>query len=243
MILNIAGIMVDLILSGFPEDISIQVKRRYRKFEIKKKSGLLYNVALTVIENKKFSGKITVVSTKEGWKINGRGIKGMITENTAEGRVFPDIHIIDSFLRMIYSYKLVSDGGFLMHAAGIGGRIYTGPEGSGKTTSVKGKKNMLGDDIIALKKEKKQWYIQSTPFTGEFEGEVNARKELLKEFFILSSVKEKLKPEELYRKLLRNVVFFSSEKDRIEKIMKYCEEMAFGFPGYGFKNKHEYKNQ
>lgn len=196
-----------------------------------------YKVEITASSKEKYSQRLSIIPGRPGWHIEGRGISANLTKNFTAGKIFPDVHIVDSLLRIIYSYLLVKNNGLLLHAAGFSGKVYTGPAGSGKTTSVRGKKNILGDDILSLKKNNGTWYIYSTPFTGEFEGMVNPRRERLKGFYILSSVKKNLKPAELYRKIFRNVVYFFSDKQGINKLMKYCEDLAYEVPGYGCKNK------
>lgn len=225
-----------------PDNIVPYVKKRYCQFKVSGSSRNFYKLNITADRKSGLSKRIEVKTAKSGWHIEGRGINVNLTGNGVDGKIFPDVHIVDSLLRIIYSYLLVKNNGLLMHAAGYAGNVYTGPAGTGKTTSVRGKKNILGDDIISLRKSDGTWYIYSTPFTGEFEGMVNSRREQLQSFYILSSLKANIKSPELMRKIFRNVVYFFSDKQGLNKLMEYCEDLAYRFHGYGYKNKHEHNN-
>ncbi|MFC2061573.1 hypothetical protein ACFLUV_03595 [Elusimicrobiota bacterium] len=216
----------------------IRVKERYKNFVAPNFPEDPFSADISADPESKYPEKISVIEKNKYWHICGRGIDIDLMEGAGGGRIFPDVHILDSLLRIIYSYLLVKNSGFLMHAAGHKGRVYTGPAGSGKTTSVRGKKGILGDDIIALKKEEGTWHIYSTPFTGEFEGMVEYRKEKLKKFYILNIGKKKLDQGEIYKELFKNIVyFFADSKYNMDKLAEYCAELSAEVPGYGFKNK------
>lgn len=154
-----------------------------------------------------------------------------------EGRVFPDINILDSLLRILYSYLLVEDKGFLIHSSASEGKLYTGPAGSGKTTSVKDNKVILSDDVVGLRKGNEKWFMCSTPFTGEYEGGIPQRKEELKQILVLTRPRKSIKPGSLFSDLLKNIIYFFPGNKAMEKITGFCQDIAYNVKGYGYKNK------
>ncbi|MBN2406057.1 MAG: hypothetical protein JXJ19_00010 [Elusimicrobia bacterium] len=238
VILNIAGVPVRLAIVGLDTETARDIAVKYRNFSCGRDAAGGFPVDLRSKEMPGISnGKIHISETRGKKTIKGRGMDMIIYPETAKGRVFPNIHIIDSLLRVVYSKILIDRCGFLIHAAGACGKIFTGPSGSGKTTSVRHEKGILGDDIVALKKEGSRWYIHSTPFTGEYCGEIEKKKERLKELHILSSSRNMINQGELYGKLLRNIVYFFADTRDLGKLMEYCEDISTSIPGYGAKNK------
>jgi len=82
-----------------------------------------------------------------------------------------------------------------MHGVGIvrnkKGYLFCGPAAEGKTTIGKQTKNVLNDEFIFVKKEKKKVYICGTPFGGEIKPQ-NKKALLNKVFFIKQSNKTKI---------------------------------------------------
>lgn len=154
-------------------------------------------------------------------------------EGGVKGEILPDIHILDSLLRIIYSRLLIGKKGFLIHASAAEGELYTGPAGSGKTTSVRGKKNMLGDDIVGLRKKSFGWAIYSTPFTGEFEGEAENCSRRLENINMLRSFKQKLSPAEIYRGMLKNILYYGEPGEEFKKLLSYVFDIANKVPARG----------
>jgi hypothetical protein len=237
--LNIADIPTCLTRTVLPENI---LNKRYSKF-FSDTPQKPFKISLKPLSNKNISKRIFLKRHNNSWQIWGRGINISMSRKSACGEIFPDINILDSLLRIIYSYLLVKNGGFLIHAAAADGGVFTGPAGSGKTTSVRSKNNILGDDIVALRKINNTWYIYSTPFTGEFEGKIASGKEELKEFYILDSSRKNLKPSEFYKKLFRNLIYFFPDRQGMNRLTQYCKELSLDFPAHGYKNKQEYSQQ
>jgi hypothetical protein len=231
--ITIAGLPARLKLTGATGEIKEGFNKRYSKFKTYD-SKYAYKIEL------KFSGSVSCsrnISYKfEGsvCRITGRGMEVEFSEKATCGRVFGDIHILDSLLRIIYSRMLINQGGFLIHAAASAGELYTGPAGSGKTTSVRGDENMLGDDIIALKKTNGRWRIFSTPFTGEFEGLVENTSEKLNRINILTCGGKKINEGKLYTELLKNSLYYIDYNCGLGKLSNYIADIAGSVPGRGY---------
>ncbi|MFH1415970.1 MAG: hypothetical protein ABIH89_07805 [Elusimicrobiota bacterium] len=236
--LDISVLRLKVAIESADEDFAAALKIRYSRFTVDSFGSDYHPVRLKLEAGSGYSGSISTKETRTGWNITGRGIDVEHSDSSTCGSIFPDIHILDSLFRIICSRLLVAKGGILIHAAGIEGDVYTGPAGSGKTTSVRDRDDMLGDDIIALKKEKGGWYIYSTPFTGEFEGRVMKRNEKLERLYLLSMPEGKLGKTELMRGILKNTLYFFSDKDSHERLMEYSEDLASGIPGYGALKEH-----
>lgn len=74
------------------------------------------------------------------------------------------------FLKTSLAYLLLNHQGFLLHASSLTkdskGFIFTGKQGSGKSTVVKLAKNYqaLNDDFTIIKKDKGKYFVFSSPF-------------------------------------------------------------------------------
>jgi hypothetical protein len=79
------------------------------------------------------------------------------------------IHPFDWFLRLIYSYYLIKENGFFIHATAIVrhelGYVFFGPSGSGKSTiAALSDGAQIGDELVVIKKAGDQYRIFGTPF-------------------------------------------------------------------------------
>lgn len=83
--------------------------------------------------------------------------------------------VFENVFRAVTAYALLQRGGVLLHSAGISdGRtawIGFGHSGAGKSTlsrlALDAGKQVLSDDINALRREGGQWHAQRIPFAGE----------------------------------------------------------------------------
>ncbi|MGM0442460.1 MAG: hypothetical protein ACQEQC_08595 [Elusimicrobiota bacterium] len=234
---NIAGVSVRLNLEYVTSKIIKDFDKRYTKF---KSSGSkeAHKVNVNFSDNVPCNHKMVFERSNSRTKIRGRGMEVVFSEEVTRGSIFKDIHILDSLLRIIYSRLLLNRNGFLIHAAAAGGEIFTGPAGSGKTTSVRKNKDMLGDDVVALKNTGQQWEIFSTPFTGEFVGLVGNKSEKLERINILRSVEENINPGEIYSALLKNALYYMDYDRGVEMLTKYCADIAGTVPGRGYYKKN-----
>jgi hypothetical protein len=86
---------------------------------------------------------------------------------------------------IIYYYLLTFEKGIFIHACGIkdkmGGGIFVGRSGAGKTTLVRFARSIAGfkcinDDRLIIRKQNGKFFIYNTPFHGDYLPEVTTRK-------------------------------------------------------------------
>ncbi|MFC2092066.1 hypothetical protein ACFLTD_04765 [Elusimicrobiota bacterium] len=235
MIIKIAGLPVKLSIKDLPGKVSKDVYSRYAGFRRPDEDKYVHEVIISGLPVRKSTGRIVLNKEKNKWVVRGRGMDVRVNKKMTRGSVVPDIHIIDSLLRIIYSFLLVRDRGFLIHAGGAASDIYTGPSGSGKTTSVRDLDNITNDDVVALKKEEDRWYVFSTPFSGEYPLQISSLKFILKKIYILKLKKGIVAPSVVLKNLLKNTVYFFSDRYGMSLILRSCADLSSSVSAYGFK--------
>ncbi|MCG2725731.1 MAG: hypothetical protein L6420_05665 [Elusimicrobia bacterium] len=169
--------------------------------------------------------------------------------------ISPKVQSFDSFLRVLCSWLLIQNNGFLLHAAAIlkngKGFVFPGKSGAGKSTIAKMIKNkilsptpyhlppvVLTDELIPLRIEKGKVKIHGSPFWGEMQSghksQVTSHKYMgwgikLEKIFFLKKSKinsaNKISKSEFYKKMLRCVMSFSKQKNDFLKISKTISEI------------------
>jgi hypothetical protein len=151
-------------------------------------------------------------------------------------------YALDSLLRILLSWKLTGRNGFLLHAATVirNGKAYvfTGRSGAGKSTvaSLSPKGSILTDEISLLRRENGEWRAYGTPFWGEFRAAGSNTSAPVRGIFRLVQAAENrvtpLRPIEMIRALLPNVLFFSSESKANRRLLEIVGQAAEETPGY-----------
>ena len=151
-------------------------------------------------------------------------------------------YALDSLLRVLLSWKLLSRRGFLLHAATVvrNGKayIFTGRSGAGKSTvaSLSPEGSVLTDEISLLRREDGVWRAYGTPFWGEFRAAgSNTSAPVAGIFRLLQAAEnrvEALRPTAILRTLLPNVLFFSTEAEANRRLLEILCEAATEMPGY-----------
>ncbi len=149
---------------------------------------------------------------------------------------------LDSLLRILLTWKLLECRGFLLHAATVvrDGRAYvfTGHSGAGKSTiaSLSPEGSVLTDEISLLRYECGEWRAYGTPFWGEFRAAgCNSSAPLAGIFRIVQSAENRvtpLRPVELLRALLPNVLFFSEAAEASGRLLDITGAASREVPGY-----------
>jgi hypothetical protein len=149
---------------------------------------------------------------------------------------------LDSLLRILLSWKLAGQNGFLLHAATVvrDGKAYvfTGRSGAGKSTvaSLSPKGSVLTDEISLLRRENGEWRAYGTPFWGEFRAAGSNSSSPVQGIYRLVQAAENrvtpLRPLEMIRALLPNVLFFSSESEANRRLLEIVGQAAEEMPGY-----------
>jgi hypothetical protein len=151
-------------------------------------------------------------------------------------------YALDSLLRILMSWVLLPRFGFLLHAATVirGGRTYVcmGQSGAGKSTlaSLSPEGSVLTDEISLVRRENGVWRAYGTPFWGEFRAEGKNESAPVAGIFNLVQATENeikpLRPAELLRKVLPNILFFSRERDANARLLEILGAAALEIPGY-----------
>jgi hypothetical protein len=156
-------------------------------------------------------------------------------------------YALDSLLRVLLSWKLLSHHGFLLHAATVVRKgkayIFTGRSGAGKSTvaSLSPKGSVLTDEISLIRREDGVWRAYGTPFWGEFRATGSNTSAPVAGIFRLQQAAENrvtaLRPVAILRALLPNVLFFSAEAEANRQLLEIlsqaateitCYNLAFG---------------
>jgi hypothetical protein len=151
-------------------------------------------------------------------------------------------YALDSLLRVLLSWKLAGRNGFLLHAATVirdgKANVFTGRSGAGKTTvaSLSPAGSVLTDEISLLRCENGVWRAYGTPFWGEFRAAGSNTNAPVNGIFRLVQAAENrvtpLRPVELLRALLPNVLFFSSEPEATRRLLETLGQAVEAISGY-----------
>jgi hypothetical protein len=152
-------------------------------------------------------------------------------------------YVLDSLLRILLSWKLLSHSGFLLHAATVirNGKayIFTGRSGAGKSTvaALSPEGSVLTDEISLLRREGNVWRAYGTPFWGEFRAAGSNVSAPVAGIFRLMQAPENrvtsLRPVEFLRVLMPNVLFFSTEPEANRQLLEILSQAASEISGYG----------
>ncbi len=119
---------------------------------------------------------IKVVSENGRIVMEGPGFAGFFDIAAGEGRICQPRGIFypfDCFLRLLYSFFLINEGGFFLHSAAVERRdsayVFFGPSGSGKSTiAALSAHHCLNDELAVIKKAGTAYRVFGTPYwTGE----------------------------------------------------------------------------
>ena len=161
-------------------------------------------------------------------------------------------YALDSLLRILLTFVLLPQRGFLLHAATVvrDGRayIFVGRSGAGKSTvaSLSPKGNVLTDEISLLRYSTAGWQAHGTPFWGEFRAAGSNRQFPIGGIYSLvqagSDRVEPLSAKEALRALLPCVLFFTSKNDAHEALLKMLLGLVGEIPCHRlyFRRKPEF---
>jgi hypothetical protein len=153
--------------------------------------------------------------------------------------LFRRIRLFEHFLFQIY-YTVLNDlnskksESFLLHACSVEkegtGYVFTGPPESGKSTIARlsSKHNVLGDEIALIKEQNENYYIESTPFRGDFK-ESNKGKVKLGGIFLIKHGKKNIIREigkkEFVTSFIREIIYPATllSTDKLEIYSKMFE--------------------
>jgi hypothetical protein len=151
-------------------------------------------------------------------------------------------YALDSLLRVLLSWKLLSYEGFLLHAATIvrngNAYVFTGRSGAGKSTTaaMSPEGSVLTDEISLLRREDGVWRAYGTPFWGEFKAAgSNTSAPVAGIYRLLQAAEHEVTPlskRETLRMLLPNVLFFSSDPAANQRLLEILSRAAAEISSY-----------
>ena len=151
-------------------------------------------------------------------------------------------YALDSLLRVLLSWKLLSHEGFLLHAATIvrNGKAYVfaGRSGAGKSTAaaMSPPGSVLTDEISLLRREERVWRAYGTPFWGDFKAAGSNTSAPVAGIYGLLQAAEhgltSLSKCETLRMLLPNVLFFSADPAANQRLLDILSSAVAEIPGY-----------
>lgn len=167
---------------------------------------------------------VTVERHREVWHISRGDFEAEWNPHSRRGwvRQTPNLHSIDTALRIIYSLELVEQRGFLLHSSSLvrNGRafLFSGVSGAGKTTISRlapPDATLLTDEISFVRPVNGIYRAFGTPFAGELgkPGE-NISVPIAQVFLLAKGPENRIDEVEsvtAIRSLLRNVLFFAAD--------------------------------
>lgn len=185
-----------------------------------------------------WSGPFARIGGRNGViSIEGAGFKGAFDERSGHGRIVQplDPSPFETFLTAIYASRLLSEGGFFLHAAAIaapaGAYVFFGPSGSGKTTVAElVGEGIISDEIVAIKRDADQYRVSGVPWRGQrlstpLAGLFRLRKASETSFTRLS-------PLEAVRRLLPSVFFSRADFSEVGRFFEISGELVQTVPCY-----------
>lgn len=175
-----------------------------------------------------------------GYEFEGAALRAFSSEVRFDG--VKNQYALDSLLRVLLSWKLLEHQGFLLHAATVirDGKafVFTGRSGAGKSTvaSLSPEGTVLTDEISLLRREHGVWRAYGTPFWGDFKAAGSNSSAPVAGIFRLSQAAQNrvqsLRPMEVLRVLLPNVLFFSAEAEDNRQLLEILGKTVAEIPGY-----------
>ena len=234
---------VDILVGSLPLRFSSQdsslmesARRRYRGFTGSRNGG---EFSITVErEEARISGSHSFVCDFEGARVTADSDSAHFSGVRHE-------YALDSLLRMLLSWALLPQDGFLLHAATVvrNGKafVFVGRSGAGKSTvaSLSPQGSVLTDEISLLKLVDGEWRAFGTPFWGEFRADgLNTSAPVGGIFCLAQSTEnriEMLRPTQLLKSLLPCVLFFSSELRDHHRLLQILAAASEEISGYSLQ--------
>lgn len=185
-----------------------------------------------------WSGPFARIAGGDGvLSIEGASFKGAFDERSGRGWIAQplDPSPFETFLTAIYASRLLSEGGFFLHAAAIvgaeGAHVFFGPSGSGKTTVAElVGQGVITDEIAAIRRDGDRYRVFGVPWRGRrltapLAGLFRLRKAPATSFARLS-------PVETVRQLLSSVFFSRADLSEVGRFLEIAGDLAKKVPGY-----------
>lgn len=242
--IKIANISICLILDDW---FSHQVEALYHRFRSDKPAEyiLRVNIIDDIPQNRPYSPEVSLRDNR--LMITSEEFSGYMDLRRNEGEVdiLPNwaLGALANFVKNLYSVLILSDGGLMLHAAGVvkdaSAYIFFGPSESGKSTiaRVSGNYPVLTDELVAIMCLNGSFKAYSTPFWG---GGIKAGK-WTNGSFEIGGLFKLIKDNEVYLKRLSygqaiaeilTVPEFYDNLSSIERLFNSCMDLAKVIPCY-----------
>ena len=232
------------------QEFMAQIEERYANF-ISTEMAPLLEIEVNIVSEERVPNLSTGMERPEVTFDHGtergtfvwQGLSGEVDLVSRKARMSctSDPIALNSFLRFVYSLVLLKEAGFLVHASGLiqnqKGYIFPGKSGVGKTTIARLSPGttLLSDDIPLVKMVDTP-HIFGTPFWGNLAvGGEKTSAPLAGIYFPVKDKKnytERLKPRQVFERLLPNVVFFFKNEKFSEQLFNLSFDLATKIPGY-----------
>lgn len=232
--ISIAGFACSFSL---PVSFAKSIKRRYGKFIFRGRSHAKIEVHLLKEKIRGRTDRPIVYRKGTALIIQRFDINFTYNQKSRTGQlhILRNRYSFDSFLRIFYSSLLVRRHGLLVHAAGIiirrKGYAFTGVSGSGKSTVARLLKSqtVLSDEIVAIVRKQKRYYLYGTPFWGELKGKGrNISAPLVCIGFLHQGRSFRLREVHLTNAIIefvRCVLFFEQPPAHAHRLFDACERL------------------
>jgi hypothetical protein len=149
---------------------------------------------------------------------------------------------IENFLRSIFAWLCLSNGGLLLHAAGVIrdglGYVFFGPSGSGKTTTSRlasRTADVVSDDLVIIRLENGIGRLYGVPFRGQLSEAPRANQSApLKGMFRLrQDTTHSIEPiahVNAVADLVASSPFVVSDKSLADQLVEVCDRMGKTLP-------------
>ncbi len=158
------------------------------------------------------------------------------------------IGVLENFLRVVLSYRLLGRGGVMLHSAAVancdGARVFVGHSGAGKSTlsqlSADAGHQVLSDDINTLvphRAEGNSFAVDQVPFAGDFGNErlSEGKFPLVGIYRLVQAEKhglEPLAPSDTLALLLANSPFVNSDEHRMDRLLEVLLRLVASIGGH-----------
>lgn len=254
-VLSIGGILIHVELQGLP-GLALALADRYEAFQ-DPVGGEDVDLRLrlrgkaTTPANGRDPGPPGVELVDGGRRVSRNDFAVTLRESgprgyEAEGELRDSIYPFDTLLRVLLTEVLPDHGGFLVHGCALllredAGGLFHGVSESGKTTLAMraGKAATLTDEISLARKRGEAWMLHGTPFWGDF---VRAGQNLAAPLRVLAHfqpprgriVDEPVTAGRMAFALLRNMLNFSTLREREETLLSLIRNLCDSVPCIGF---------
>ncbi|MGC2495621.1 hypothetical protein [Candidatus Binatus sp.] len=229
-------------------DFIAMLERRYAGFVAEPANGgiqLEVEVVAAVGNSDSDDEELEVRYADGHWTINRGDFRAQWDPVSMRGSVrqaaYP--YAIDSVMRIVHSLVLAERGGFLVHSASAvrNGRafLFSGVSGAGKTTISRlapPDVTLLTDEISYVRRFGERYDACGTPFAGDLgrAGE-NISAPIVGLYLLVQgrhNVASRIGAADAARRLLRNILFFADDANRVEQLFGSACDFVSRVPVY-----------